>query len=282
MGGSRASVTDPATWGTFDAALSVYTADATIAGIGLVLVKDDHITGVDLDRAVDANGAVKQWAVPIIRLFATYTELSPSGTGVHMFLAGYKSNQVGTKSKVDGLGPDGTGGIEVYDDKRYIAITGWPVKNFEDLSRRNPEPRQKLLDALCRNLWPNASGIAGSPEFMEADEDEAALAVKSLTDSVSKIEMATRAMRCRAYIAKLPPAISGQGGHNATYRAACELFRFGLDSETAWTVLQFFNDHQCHPAWSDGELHHKLRQGRRAVIQDRGFGIRVGGHREGR
>jgi len=45
----------------------------------------------------------------------------------------------------------------------------------------------------------------------------------------------------RAYLAKLPPAISGTGGHNATYRAACCLVRFGLADGDAMILLRQWN-----------------------------------------
>lgn len=65
--------------------------------------------------------------------------------------------------------------------------------------------------------------------------------------------------RARSYIAKLPPAISGQGGSAATYRAACVLVKdFALSSEDALSILMEWNT-ACQPPWSPGELIHKLR-----------------------
>lgn len=62
----------------------------------------------------------------------------------------------------------------------------------------------------------------------------------------------------RAYLAKLPQAISGQGGHPATYRAASILANgFDLPWGDAWTLLQEFNQ-RCTPPWSEKELRHKL------------------------
>lgn len=65
--------------------------------------------------------------------------------------------------------------------------------------------------------------------------------------------------RARAYLAKLPPGISGQGGHCATFRAACELvLGFGLSVGEALPVLEEYN-RTCQPEWSERELLHKLR-----------------------
>lgn len=64
--------------------------------------------------------------------------------------------------------------------------------------------------------------------------------------------------RVRAYLAKLPPAIAGQGGHAATFRAGCRLVEFGLDQTTAGCLLAEWNQSHCQPPWSEAELRHKL------------------------
>ena len=64
--------------------------------------------------------------------------------------------------------------------------------------------------------------------------------------------------RARAYVAKIPPAISGQGGHSRTFHVACVLMHgFTLDIEEAVTVFQEYN-HRCEPPWKDSQLRHKL------------------------
>src|ERR1700686_168491 len=70
--------------------------------------------------------------------------------------------------------------------------------------------------------------------------------------------------RARAYLAKLPPAISGSGGHSATFRAACECVRFGLADLDAMACLREFNQ-RCRPLWTEKELAHKLADARRVV-----------------
>jgi hypothetical protein len=64
--------------------------------------------------------------------------------------------------------------------------------------------------------------------------------------------------RARAYLATIEGAISGQRGHDRTFRAACILcVRFGLSFEQAWPLLKEWNEH-CEPPWSDQDLIHKL------------------------
>lgn len=72
-----------------------------------------------------------------------------------------------------------------------------------------------------------------------------------------------RLSRCLAYLERLPPAISGEGGHNATFRAACEVVRFGLAGAEAWEAMRWWNAHKCTPPWTDHELEHKLSDAQR-------------------
>lgn len=69
----------------------------------------------------------------------------------------------------------------------------------------------------------------------------------------------------RAYLAKLPPAISGAGGHDATFRAACCLVRFGLTDGDAMILLRQWNGTHCQPPWTERELIHKLKDARRVA-----------------
>lgn len=67
---------------------------------------------------------------------------------------------------------------------------------------------------------------------------------------------------CMAYLAKLPPAVSGSGGHDATLTAACWCVRFGLTDAEAMHALGEYNK-RCSPPWSEKELAHKLESARR-------------------
>ena len=65
--------------------------------------------------------------------------------------------------------------------------------------------------------------------------------------------------RARAYTAKVPGAVQGQGGDVATYRLACVLVNdFALSESEAWSVLAEWNA-RCLPSWSEAELRSKLQ-----------------------
>ena len=80
--------------------------------------------------------------------------------------------------------------------------------------------------------------------------------------------------RCRAYLAAMDPAVSGDHGHDQTLRAACECYRFGCGDAEALALVKEFNS-RCQPPWSDAELQHKLADARRKVEEDGQVGIRL-------
>ncbi len=79
--------------------------------------------------------------------------------------------------------------------------------------------------------------------------------------------------RCWRYVQKKPDAISGQGGHDATFTAACECFRFGLTDSEAGEVLRRFNGTKTGgEQWTEKELDHKLQDARDEVTAAGEFG----------
>ena len=54
-------------------------------------------------------------------------------------------------------------------------------------------------------------------------------------------------------------AIAGEGGHNATFRAACKLRDAGLSEAEALASLVEWNSTNCDPPWTTKELLHKVR-----------------------
>jgi len=72
--------------------------------------------------------------------------------------------------------------------------------------------------------------------------------------------MTTLLERAALWLAKVPPAISGSGGHSQTYTAAVGLVHgFGLSDTDAFALLSDWN-RSCQPPWQDRELLHKIRQ----------------------
>ena len=123
---SKAKVTDPYSWGSFDQADAAYSEGGWL-GIGFVLT-GNGIAGVDIDGCV-VDGKPKPEAMKLLAdLGATYIEYSPSGNGLRAF--GFAKNlDKGVNGQLDGLS------VELYTSGRYLTITGHVIKNepFRDL-----------------------------------------------------------------------------------------------------------------------------------------------------
>jgi putative DNA primase/helicase len=64
--------------------------------------------------------------------------------------------------------------------------------------------------------------------------------------------------RASKYVAKIPPAVSGQRGHDQTFAAACSLVQgFALSVDEALPILTNYSQ-RCVPPWTEEELLHKL------------------------
>lgn len=114
--GRFASSTDPSTWGNFAQAWSYYQSHRSngIMGVGFVLTKADPFVAVDLDHCRDAEtGALLPWALEVVQCLNSYTEHSPSGTGLHIFVRGVLPP--GLRKKGD---------VEMYEDAHYFTVTG--------------------------------------------------------------------------------------------------------------------------------------------------------------
>jgi primase-polymerase (primpol)-like protein len=134
----RANVTDPTDWVSYEEAKR-FQRENCLAGVGYVFSGDDPYTGVDLDDCREPNtGTLEPWADYIVRQLDSYTEVSPSGTGVKIWV---RASIRGDRHR--------TGHIEMYDHSRYFTVTGQHLPG----TPTTIEDRQTQLDELYRDLF---------------------------------------------------------------------------------------------------------------------------------
>lgn len=76
--------------------------------------------------------------------------------------------------------------------------------------------------------------------------------------------------RARRYLAAIPPAVSGAGGHAQTFMAASAMvLGFDLSEADALTLMTEYNA-RCQPPWSAKELAHKVRSAASTGTMQRG------------
>ena len=233
--GAAAKSNDPATWATFDEAVAKFSNGGGYAGVGYMFSADDPFVGIDLDGCRNPEtGEISEWAADQIAALDTYAEVSPSGTGVKAWVVGKSPLPSGKKKQLtnEPVICDKLPAIELYDRGRFFCVTGERLEGPAE-----PQERQVQLDNLAKRHWG------------KAETNGHVLTVQPATSIVE---------RARKYLAKIPPAVSGQGGHDATFHAACVLcLGFNLGVDDAYGLLSEWNQ-GCQPPWNERELRHKL------------------------
>ena len=173
--GGPADSTDPATWATFEQAMAAWQQSGQYAGVGFVFTNQAGFCGVDLDDSVDpATGELKPWGRQIVEQLNSYTEISPSGGGVKVFIRATKPGNRCRKAYHDGE-------VEIYDSGRFFTVTGRRM----DFVSAGVEDRQGQLDALYVQVFgpiPPPAAPPATPPAAEASPAPAPAGPHVLTD----------------------------------------------------------------------------------------------------
>lgn len=137
-----ANSTDPSTWGTFEQAVSVIgrkcivgNDDGTVEGIGFVF--SPPYCGIDIDHCIDSEtGEINSKALDIVAEMNSYTERSPSGTGIHIIYKGEVHSEW-KKKQGNALGENTD--IEMYQTGRYFTVTGDVFDKYNSVADRENE-----------------------------------------------------------------------------------------------------------------------------------------------
>lgn len=132
-----ASSTNPATWSTFDIALlSVNLGFHDYIGF---VFNDNGIVGIDIDEGFDSNDTVSNLTYDIVGKCCSYTELSKSGRGFHIFV----------KGDIPFKGKNNLAGVEMYKTARFFIMTGNKAGPWGYI-----EENQAALDQIVDKYFP--------------------------------------------------------------------------------------------------------------------------------
>lgn len=121
--GRKASSTNPDTWATLAEAMAAR-EKYLFTGVGFVFTEECGIVGVDIDHCRNEDGSFTDVAKAILAKAQSYTEISPSGSGLHIFLRGVMPGR-GNKNS--------TSGVEMYAAARYFTMTGNRLESTPDV-----------------------------------------------------------------------------------------------------------------------------------------------------
>ena len=147
-----AKTNDPSTWGSFEDAVSCY-LDNNLNGISFLFTKEDPYVGIDLDGCF-INEILSPEIKDLVQRIGSYTEISPSGEGLHIIIKGELPEGGGKNGKI----------IEIYDTGRSFTFTGnrLPSTPAEILDG------SQILDDLLKKYFPKTVSINNDTKVLEA------------------------------------------------------------------------------------------------------------------
>jgi len=149
---------DPGTWGTY--ADAVNCVDKGLArGIGYEFA-GQGVYGIDLDNVRGDSGAIIPQAQEIVERLNSFTEVSPSGRGLHIFVTADQVNI--TRHRRQG------GFVEIYGDARYFTVTGNVYGGFNRMAERSNE----LQQVHDRYLLPEQTRAAAVSYLVESAQGD--------------------------------------------------------------------------------------------------------------
>lgn len=217
INGKRAESDNPETWGSFENIVKTLERfPERYDGIGFVFSQDSGLMGLDFDHVKDSESG--EWdpeACKEIESLNSYTEISPSGEGVHVIVKGevplspdeINKGKTGKKNQVIGR--------EMYHSRRFFTITGeWMGGAAESIN-----PAQGAVNALYYK-WFNERDNKKNAGKKEQTENKIQLSDSEI------INIASRAKNSEKFKTLYNGNISGYGSQSEAEQAFCSLLAF--------------------------------------------------------
>jgi hypothetical protein len=223
----------------------------TATGVGLLTGKRAGYFVLDVDTDKGGDETLTAWERQCGRLPITWTSRTGSG-GLHFF---FRSPDFPVQCSAGKLGL----GIDIKGERGQVVGAG------------SRHPSGSLYAWEC-GASPADVGLACAPEWLLAKLRPQPERIRVAPRAAPAGDLAQRLSRASAYLARIPGAISGAGGHNQTWRAALALLRgFDLSEEDAFALLASEYNPRCDPPWSEKELQHKVQSAARDARTPRGY-----------
>jgi hypothetical protein len=176
---SNASCNMPLQWAVFSDALNWYKKKKSnnvvktytsgihyiegICGVGFQLTESDDFIAIDIDDCFNQKDKLKDYALEIVERLESYTEISPSGKGLHIFLKENKCFKGHKNPKFD---------VEIYSKGRYMTITGNCFAGTAKDIKSNNDGLNWLLDKYFTNKSGLFNNDQGNMQVTHANSDE--------------------------------------------------------------------------------------------------------------
>lgn len=218
--GVKAESDNPATWKPLSA---IFPKISLYDGAGVMLGKG--LAGVDLDHHAP-EGKLDEYASITVKQLNSYSEMSPSGEGIHILCWG---------DLPDGRRKNSEKGIEMYSAGRFFTVTGWHITGTpESIERRTDE-----LAQLHRETFPQEKQRTHEP------------AQPTNLDDVALIEKARMAKNGPKFSMLWDGDISGYGSQSEADLALCCILAFWSGGDQGQMDRLFRQSGLMRPKWNE-------------------------------
>ncbi len=172
----KASSIDPTTWRIFDEVCDIIPLPDS--GIGFMF-DGNGIVGIDLDHCFN-DGILDPRFVDIINTLKTYTEISPSGHGLHLFIRCSEHPYPKGKKRGD---------FEIYSKERYFTVTGNQLEGTpNEILEYDVELVRKLCDPFVGTKPQESKEIHNPVTISNSYSDEDILSIISHSSNSGKFD----------------------------------------------------------------------------------------------
>lgn len=214
-----ASSVNPATWSSFElAVLSVNMGFHDYIGF---VFNDNGIVGIDLDDAIE-HGCTSSLAAEILDVTRSYTEVSKSGTGLHIFV----------KGDIPFKGKNNLAGVEIYKTARFFIMTGDVLTDYPVIDN------QPALDYILEKYFP------------ETRENKSTAVTPRIYNPEWECPKGNKRVRIKPHYPTIP-----DGCRNICLTSLAGMMHsIGYTKGQIYRELQYANETACNPPLLDGEL----------------------------
>jgi putative DNA primase/helicase len=229
--GEFASTTDPETWAPFETAREQVQFGQE-DGLGFVFTKSDPIVGVDLDDCRDPEtGQPEEWAKDVIEALDSFTEVSPSGTGYHVLVAG--SLPEGRNRK---------GELELYETARFFTVTADHVDGTPEAIKHREDALATVYDEY---LAPDDEEPSASDQAVRNGQGDGRL------DDEELLRKAKNAANGDKFEALYRGNTSGYESHSEADMALCSMLAFWTGGDARQMDRLFLESGLMREKWDE-------------------------------
>ncbi len=184
--GGNARSNDKTTWGTYAQAEKARAgSQGKYHGVGIVVTKENNITGIDFDDCISGNTIAPEVAKWVKR-FNSFTYITPSGAGLRILVHGSIPKAITAEPFVDH--------VETYDHGRYFTITDKYLDGTPDTIESRQAELDEFYEGVLANRRPKAKACR------ELDKKIAELKVRAAPGRNS--ELSKVAFRAGVFVAQ--------------------------------------------------------------------------------